>query len=187
MKQLALLLLFIIGSTSIVSARPVAIIPAVTSQSLSVSTIQKDGIWSKIKTTVRKYFKLLKDKGVLIALIAHIPILGLMVAIVMNIGNQSELAAFYIRQVAGLSLIGLLIGLTLGLAYFIFLTIIPSMSVVIFVALLVVWYMAVSGGILSYLALFILLIMSLLSAIKGEQKELPFVGESFQKWFSRNR
>ena len=90
-----------------------------------------------------------------------------MVTILMNVGNQSELAGFYIKQVAGLSLIGLLIGLTLGLGYFVFLTIVSSISVVGFVALLVVWYLAVSGGIVSYLALFILLMLSLLSAIRG--------------------
>ncbi len=184
--QLTRILLFIIGFTFTSCMAVEVVIPTIATQHISVKSLQKDGIWSRIKKIVHSYFELLKDRGVLIAVIAHIPILGLIVAIVMNAGNKSELAEFYIKQVAGLSLIGLLIGLTLGLVYFVFLTIISSISVVGFVALLVIWYMAVSWGIVSYLGLFIFLIMSLLSATKGEQKELPVVGELFQKWFSRN-
>ncbi len=44
-------------------------------------------------------------------------------------------------------------------------------------------WIPVFGNLLA-LAAFVFLIISLLSAIQNEQKEIPFVGSYFQEWFS---
>ncbi len=168
MKQLVFLLLFVIGFSSIALAKPVVIVPAVTAQNLTVSTLNKGGLWSKIKTKVHQFFEMIEDKAVQIAVIAHITIIGLVIAIVMNADKKSELASFYIRQVLGLSILGLAISIVVGI-----LSLIPVVNVIVAIA-----------GFFVNLGLVVLLIMSLLSAIKGEQKELPVVGKMFQKWFA---
>lgn len=168
MKQLVFLLLFVIGFSSIALAKPAVIVPAVTTQNLTANTLEKGGLWSKIKTKVHQFFEMIEDEAVQIAVIAHITIIGLIIAIVMNADKKSELATFYIRQVLGISVLQLAILIVVGILSFI-----P-----------VVGFIASLAGFLVSLGLLVLLIISLLSAIKGEQKELPVVGKMFQKWFA---
>lgn len=88
-----------------------------------------------------------------IAIIAHITLIGWIIALVMNNGNKSELGSFYIRQMLGLLILGLIFML------------IPGIGWILNVAMLVLW------------------IMSLVGALSGEKKLTPVLGEYFQDWF----
>lgn len=88
-----------------------------------------------------------------IALIAHLTLIGWIIAFVMNNNSKSEFGSFYIRQVLGLGLCGLVLS---------------------FIPLL--------GWIVSLL-IFVLWIMSLIGALNGEKKLTPVLGEYFQDWF----
>lgn len=101
------------------------------------------------------------EEGKTIAIIAYITLFGLIAAFVMNQSKNNSFAKFHIRQNLGLLIIGILAGA---------IQIIPLVGQIV-------------GGIIG-LVLLILWIMGLLSALNGSQKELPFVGAHFQKWFS---
>ncbi|MBA6151722.1 hypothetical protein H3Z82_03175 [Gelidibacter gilvus] len=88
-----------------------------------------------------------------IALIAHLTLIGWIIAFVMNNNTKSEFGSFYIRQVLGLGLCGLV------------LSFIPLLGWIVSLLILVLW------------------IMSLIGALNGEKKLTPVLGEYFQDWF----
>ena len=148
-------------------AKPAVIVPAVTTQNLTANTLDKGGLWSKIKTKVHQFFE--EDEAIKIAVIAHITIIGLVIAITMNADKKSELATFYIRQVLGLTVLSLATSIIMSV-----LSIVPVLGLIAATIL----------GLFVGLGILALLIISLLSAINGEKKELPVVGKMFQKWFA---
>ena len=91
--------------------------------------------------------------GKSIALIAHLTLIGWIIALVMNNNTKDELGSFYIRQVLGLVLLGLVLS---------------------FVPIL---------GWIASLGVFVLWIMSLIGALSGEKKLTPGLGTYFQDWF----
>lgn len=88
-----------------------------------------------------------------IAIIAHITIIGWIIALVMNSNNKTEVGSFYIRQMLGLVIIAFITSW------------IPFLNLLAFVVLFVAW------------------IMSLISALGGEMKPTWLLGEQFQDWF----
>lgn len=89
-----------------------------------------------------------------VAIIAHITLIGWIIALVMNGGDKkSEFASFYIRQMLGLMLV----------------------SVVLSFVPIIGWF--------ANLAMIILWVMSLIGALSGDKKETPVVGAYFQDWF----
>ncbi len=91
-----------------------------------------------------------KTKGI----VAHITLIGWIVALVLNQGeNKGELASFYIRQMLGLLLISFVIGF------------IPVINLIAWIVLFVFW------------------VMSLIGSLNGEKKLTPVVGQYFQEWF----
>ncbi len=88
------------------------------------------------------------------AIIAHITLIGWIIAIIINSNEKNEFASFYIRQLLGLFLAGLILA-----------------------------WIPIIGWLLS-IAIFVFWLMSLINAIQGEKKELPLVGHYFQEWFS---
>ena len=89
-----------------------------------------------------------------VAIIAHITIIGWIIAFVMNNGEKkSEYGSFYIRQMLGLSILGLILN-----------------------------FIPVVGQILS-LVIFVFWIMSIIGAFSGSKKLTPFLGQYFQDWF----
>ncbi|TXE12802.1 YtxH domain-containing protein [Seonamhaeicola algicola] len=88
-----------------------------------------------------------------VAIIAHITLIGWIIALVMNNGNKTEFASFYIRQMLGL-----------------------------IICSFVLWFVPVVGWILN-LVLIVFWIMSLVGALGGEKKETPVIGKFFQDWF----
>lgn len=95
------------------------------------------------------------------ALLAYLTIIGLIAAIVMNNKNTTPLGKFHIRQSIGITVTAMAVGL---LRY------VPMVGNIL--------------GLVIGIAILAALILGILSAIKGEEKELPFVGNLYQKWFS---
>ena len=92
------------------------------------------------------------------SIVAHITMIGWVIAIVMNSSEKGENTSFYIRQTLGIWLLGIagtLVGsYTTGL--------ISSLTAI---AVIVFW------------------IISLVGALSGEKKPVPVLGEMFQDWF----
>ncbi|MEP5255837.1 MAG: YtxH domain-containing protein [Winogradskyella arenosi] len=88
-----------------------------------------------------------------VAIIAHITIIGWIIAFIMNGKNKTEFGAFYIRQMLGLGLVGLILGW------------IPGINLLVGLVLIIAW------------------LMSLMSALSGEMKPTFLFGKQFQEWF----
>ena len=87
------------------------------------------------------------------AIVAHITLIGWIIALVVNSNEKDEFASYYIRQLLGLYLAGIVLSL------------IPIIGWIISIVIFVFW------------------IMSLIGAIQGEKKETPIIGKYFQEWF----
>jgi len=99
------------------------------------------------------------NEGKIAAIISHFWVIGLVIAFVMNMNKKNYFTSFYIRQMVGLNVFQFLNGA------------------------IIYKYFSTSGSWLIGVFIFILWLISLISAIKGEEKELPVVGEHFQNWF----
>jgi uncharacterized membrane protein len=89
-----------------------------------------------------------------VALVAHLTLIGWIIAFVMNGGEKkTEYASFYLRQMLGLMLFAIV------------LSFIPIIG----------WF--------ANLIILVLWIMSLVGALSGEKKETPVIGHLFQDWF----
>lgn len=93
------------------------------------------------------------NDGKNIAIIAHITLIGWIIALVMNNEKKNEYASFYIRQVLGIMLLGLICSF------------IPIIGWFAWILVLVLW------------------VMSLISALGGEKKPVFLLGTQFQEWF----
>jgi uncharacterized membrane protein len=87
------------------------------------------------------------------AIVAHITIIGWIIALVINSNEKDEFASYYIRQTLGIYLLGIV------------LSIIPVINIIGWVVVFVLW------------------LLSLIGAIQDERKETPVVGKYFQDWF----
>jgi uncharacterized membrane protein len=94
------------------------------------------------------------------AIVSHLFGIGWIIALIVNMNNKEELASYYIRQNLGLIICMILLRMV---GY------IPILGPVIWIA----------GGIL----VFVFWLMSLIWAIQGEMKPLPWIGAKFQEWF----
>ena len=92
------------------------------------------------------------------SIVAHITLIGWIIALVMNQNDKGPNTSFYLRQVLGLMVLTL-IGWVLSIITF-------------------TWIYGIFG-----LIAFILWIISIIGAASGEQKPVPVVGEMFQQWF----
>ena len=93
------------------------------------------------------------------AIISYITVIGTIIAFIMNQKDRNYFTSFHIRQAIGIYLLFFVINL-----------------------------MDRFGGIdwlndILYLGALILLVMGLISAIQGEEKKVPFLGDQFQEWF----
>ncbi|WP_299126732.1 YtxH domain-containing protein [uncultured Winogradskyella sp.] len=96
--------------------------------------------------------KVLSD-GKNVAIIAHITLIGWIIALVMNGSNKTQLGSFYIRQVLGIMLLAIVLSL------------IPFINFFAWVLPLVLW------------------VISLVGSLSGEQKPIFLLGNQFQEWF----
>lgn len=99
------------------------------------------------------------------AIIAHLTLIGWIIAIVQNSNDKHEHASFYIRQMLGIMIVGVVVQLV-GIV----LLVIPILG-------LLIWYIAIFGVLGAW-------IYSLVQAVNGKKEPLPFVGQYFQQWFA---
>lgn len=92
------------------------------------------------------------------AIISYFWWIGLLIAFIMNNNNKSYFASFHIRQSIGLSIMSFFIGLLVQIG-------LKTFAPILFLGLFVLW------------------VIGLLSAIKGETKAVPLLGDLFQDWF----
>lgn len=94
------------------------------------------------------------------AIVTYLTLIGFIVAVIMHGSKKTRLGAFHLRQA---------LGLFLG-------SFAASMCMVI---PLIGWI----AGFVAIIGLFVLWVMGLISAINGQLKPVPVLGEHFQKWF----
>lgn len=111
-----------------------------------------------------------------VALLAYLtPLLfgvGIVIAIIMHGNNKTKLGAFHLRQSLGLLLTALALWIPSMMISFV-LAMVPFLA--LFITL--IWFLV---GVV----FFVLWVMGLLSAINGQYKALPVLGEHYQKWFA---
>lgn len=95
-----------------------------------------------------------------VALIAHLTVVGLIIAIIMNSSNKTQFGSFHIRQALGLWVTYVIWG---------FLWIIPIIG----------WIAAPIIGIL----LIIMWIVGIINALNGYEKPMPVFGKNYADWF----
>lgn len=103
--------------------------------------------------------------GKSIAIISYLTIIGWIIAYVLHGNNKTQLGAFHLRQSLFLMLTGF--GITILQWILIF---IPILGWIVSILLYFV-----------LLGLFVLWILGLISAINGEEKEVPFIGKKGQE------
>ncbi len=97
----------------------------------------------------------------IIAIISYITIIGWLIALILNSSNRSSLGSFHVRQALGIFLLGFVSSFVMR--------IIPVLG-----------WIAGGAGLLLVLALWLI---GLVSAVNGEEKTVPVLGEQFQDWF----
>lgn len=100
-----------------------------------------------------------EDKTV--AILSYVTILGFIAAIFIHQGRKTELGAFHLRQVLGLIVTGVVGGIC---------AVVPILG-------WIVWFLVTIG-------LFVLWLLGLISALRGEMRPVPLVGEHYQRWFA---
>ncbi|WP_299685332.1 hypothetical protein [uncultured Dokdonia sp.] len=93
------------------------------------------------------------------SIITYFTIIGLIIGIFKNNTLQSEYISYHIRNMVGLSLIGIAISLLHRFHF-------PS------IIINTLW-----------LAAFVLWVIGFVGAVKGDKLEIPFIGKFFQDWF----
>lgn len=94
-----------------------------------------------------------------VGIISYITLIGWIVALVLN-NPKSAHGSFHIRQSLGVLLTAVISG---------FVLVIPVLG----------WI----AGLIGYVLAFVMWIMGLISAVQGEQKVVPVLGDKFQEWF----
>lgn len=100
------------------------------------------------------------NDGKTMAIISYITVIGTIIAFIMNTSKKNSFASFHIRQMIGIFLLSMvnkyLIYDLLG---------------------------ATAGWIVGVLV-FVLWLIGIIGAVKGEEKLVPVIGEHFQNWFN---
>jgi uncharacterized membrane protein len=100
-----------------------------------------------------------EDKTV--AILCYVTILGFIAAIFMHQTRKTQLGGFHLRQMLGLVLTGVVGGIG---------GVVPILgwivSFLVVIGLLVLWF------------------LGLLSALKGDMRPVPILGEHYQRWFA---
>ncbi len=102
----------------------------------------------------------ISEKGKTAAIVAYLTIIGTIIAYFMNNDTKNSFASFHIRQALGIHITYFLLGA--------FVNIFDSLMITyaFWIFIIILW---------GY---------GLMTAIQGEQKEVPFLGNKFQNWFS---
>lgn len=101
------------------------------------------------------------EEGKTMAIVSYMTIFGLIIAFIINNEKKNSFTAFHIRQSLGLGLFGIALSI---------------LSYVPFVG----WLISMLGSLL----IIALWVIALISAVNGERKPVPVLGEKFQEWLS---
>ena len=96
-----------------------------------------------------------------VAILSYITIIGFVVAIIIHNGKKTELGAFHLRQALGLIVTGMAM---------VFLMVIPIIG---WILIIPVW-----------ITMIVFVIMGFISAVTGQKKPVPLLGETYQQWFA---
>ncbi len=99
------------------------------------------------------------DNSKTVAIIAYITLIGWIIALIMNNGNKTPLGTFHLRQSLGIICVGVILSIIISFVG------ISILSWIVQLAIIVFW------------------LLGLISAIQGEMKPVPVLGEQFQEWF----
>ncbi len=99
------------------------------------------------------------DNGKTVAIIAYITLIGWIIALIMNNGNKTALGSYHVRQSLGIMCVGVIL--------------------VIISWIIGIWIFSIIVN----LAIFVFWVLGLISAVQGEMKPVPVLGEKFQEWF----
>jgi uncharacterized membrane protein len=102
---------------------------------------------------------LVEDKTV--AILSYLTIIGFIVPIFMYQNQKTRLGAFHLRQVLGIVVTGIAGGIC---------AVVPILG-------WIVWFVTV-------IVLLVLWVMGLLSAVRGDMRPVPLLGEYYQRWFA---
>jgi uncharacterized membrane protein len=96
-----------------------------------------------------------------VAIVSYITVIGFIAAVFLYQSKKTQLGAFHLRQMLGMALTA------------------AAESLFLAVPLLgwIVWFLLAIG-------LFVLWILGLLSALKGEMRPVPILGAHYQRWFA---
>ena len=92
------------------------------------------------------------------AIIAHITLIGWIIALILNMNDKDEFASFYIRQYLGIMIIGVLGNVALNMVS-------GTLAMIWGVIILAMW------------------LLNLIGAITDKKNETPGIGAYFQDWF----
>jgi uncharacterized membrane protein len=104
------------------------------------------------------------DNGKTVAVISYFTLLGWIIALILHNGNKTRLGAYHLRQTLGLMVIVIAVSI-----FRYILNMIPFGGLIglgLNIGLLVFW------------------ILGLISAISGQEKPIPIIGDLCQKWFA---
>ncbi|MCI2227872.1 hypothetical protein MC378_01750 [Polaribacter sp. MSW13] len=99
------------------------------------------------------------NEGKAFAIISHLWLIGLIIAIFLNNSKKNSFTSFYIKQSIGINL----------------LLIINKWLVYDMIGSFIGWAFGV--------VIFILWLISIIGALQGEEKTIPVIGGHFQDWF----
>ncbi|WP_438950768.1 hypothetical protein [Porticoccus sp.] len=99
-----------------------------------------------------------KISGKTKAIIAHITLIGWIIALVLNMQKRDSYTSFYIRQYLGIMICGLVGNLVFSMIH-------NSLVMIWAILILVAW------------------VISLVGAITDKETEIPYLGRYFQDWF----
>lgn len=108
------------------------------------------------------------DKGKLVGILSYLTLLGWIAAIILyqtDEDNQTELAAFHLRQSLGLFLTGA--------------AIYPAIMILMVIPI-IGWLLAVLGMPIVGLTLFVFWVIGFIASLNGKQKKVPLLGEFYQ-------
>ena len=100
-----------------------------------------------------------EDKTV--AILAYVTILGFIAAIFMHQSHKTQVGAFHLRQMLGMVVTGIVAGVV---------GVVPILG-------WIAWFVIAIG-------LFVLWLLGLIAALRGDMRPVPLLGDQYQKWFA---
>jgi uncharacterized membrane protein len=96
-----------------------------------------------------------------VAILSYVTVIGFIAAIFVHQSRKTQLGAFHLRQALGLILTGVAGGVA---------AVVPILG-------WIVWFLLTIG-------LFVLWLLGLIAALRGDMRPVPLLGDQYQKWFA---